>query len=106
MPGIYGSVDFIVGSPSSPKPTRSGPCVECGKTVYRETYLVADKTWVWRCYGCDPYQPVIERKYVGQTMNPMGYVPRSYGEVAKKDVPRETGFDPALAKAIKRSQGR
>ena len=102
MPGIYGSKNFIVGEPSTPKTVHSGACVVCGKTVYRQTYLTDSQEWVWRCYGCDPYQPVMERRYRGQTMDPMGYVPRNYDIQQEKS----TKFDPALAQAIRRSRER
>ncbi len=99
MSGIYGQVNFIVGKPETQKPVRSGPCAECGKTVYRETYRVG-KGWVFRCIGCDPDKAVLERRYAAGSNAPMGYVPRSYegGE-------RSTSFDPALGAAIRRSRG-
>ena len=100
MPGIYGSVTFVMGAPESPKPVNSAPCVVCGKTVYRQTFRVGHG-WCWRCYGCDPDKVYLERRHAAGTYAPMGYVPSNYERQEEKT----TAFDPAMAAAIRRSRG-
>ena len=95
MPGIYGSVNFVVGKPTGPKPVSSGPCTVCGKEVYRQTYTPG-QGWCWRHYSCDPVKGIIERRR-NRAGNAYGYVPREYGG--------GTAFDPELGSAIIRSRG-
>lgn len=99
MPGIYGSVNFIVGKPSHQKPTQMEPCVVCGKDCYRQTYQRGGEGWVWRHIGCDPHQAHIERRYT-RSGAAQGYVPSTYehGEGGG------SRFDPRLAQAIRQSR--
>ena len=83
MPGKYGAVHFLVGSPSEQKPIEFGACVECGSTCYRQTF-VTQRGWFWRCYACDPVKPRVERRHDRQK-RPMGYVPAGYERIAKAE---------------------
>jgi hypothetical protein len=98
MPGIYGSVQFVVGKPSAPKPVNSGTCTKCGRTSYLQTFKPGEG-WSWTHEGCRP-QTWKERRY-RRDGSPYGYIPRSY------DIPEGgTKFDPALGAAIERSRAR
>ena len=94
MPGIYGSVNFVIGKPTSPKPVESAPCVVCDKDAYRQTFSVATG-WAWRHQGCDPRRTHIDRprNRAGHTQ---AYVPSNYE--------RSTAFDPAIGRAITESR--
>lgn len=76
MPGKYQRIDFVIGKPQRPKEVRSGPCVTCGRDAYREVF-VSGKGWIWRHYGCDPYKPVIERRFA-KGGKPIAYVPSNF----------------------------
>ena len=90
MPGIYGSVPFIIGSPSTPKPVHSGPCEKCGVSAYRQTYSAVTKRWRWEHDACAP-KVMIERSRT-RTGAAQSYVPPNYE--------RSTQFDPALAQTL------
>ena len=95
MPGIYGSVNFVIGKPTQPKPVSSGPCAVCHKEVYRQTYTPG-QGWCWRHYSCDPTHGIIERRRTRKG-DPYGYVPKEY--------PGGTTFDQSLGAAITQSRG-
>ena len=100
MPGIYGSKQFVVGAPSTPKPVDSGTCMKCGRESFRQRF-VPEKGWVWLCqsFTCDPAQGRIERHRTRQGATQV-YVPSNYAEGE-----RSTAFDSSMGAAIRRSRG-
>lgn len=75
MPGKNGSIPFIIGEPTTPKESRSGPC-SCGRTAYRERWTSATG-WRWLCQQCGPEPIALERRTT-RAGAPMGYVPKEY----------------------------
>jgi hypothetical protein len=78
MPGPYGRIYFTNPSASGEvKPVHSAPCIECGVTCYRQTYIPGGRGWIFRCRSCDPVRPVIDR-HTDRYKRPMSYVPSNY----------------------------
>lgn len=115
MPGIYGSVIHIVGNPTSPKKVEGGVCCVCqsASLCYRQVFE-SGQGWRYRHYGCDPYKPVIERKYA-RGGSPMVYVPDKIGELtlagertyARSDYDptvKQRRFDPVLGRTLRRKK--